>query len=192
MIGNDIIDLGTARVESDWQRPRFLKKLFTVEERDYIQQADDPFRMVWLLWSMKESAYKAYLQNIPNRFFNPKRITCKLFDETCGSVCIGSLKFYTTTEITGNRIHTIAKTHQNFTSINEVFELSANDEKCLHDLLSDALLNMLAQRYQLSKTEIEIRKNGDGVPYAHAYEAPLNSTFSLSHHGKYGAYVILN
>ena len=46
MIGNDIVDITEAKQKSNWQRPRFLDKLFTVQEQQLIQNAHDPFLKV--------------------------------------------------------------------------------------------------------------------------------------------------
>ena len=62
MIGNDIIDLSLAAIQSNWQRAGFLEKQFTKKEREYILNAADSFLQVWLFWSMKEAAYKCYTQ----------------------------------------------------------------------------------------------------------------------------------
>jgi len=77
MIGNDIVDIAEARQRSNWQRPRFLDKLFTLQEQQLIQNSDNSFLMVWRLWSMKESAYKLYTQLHPSRFYNPKQFECR-------------------------------------------------------------------------------------------------------------------
>ena len=36
MIGNDVIDLALAKIESNWQRSRFLAKIFTKKEQEII------------------------------------------------------------------------------------------------------------------------------------------------------------
>ena len=64
MVGNDIVDLKHAALESNWQRKGFLNKVFTSSEKQYIQDAENPFQMVWLIWSMKESAYKIIYKSI--------------------------------------------------------------------------------------------------------------------------------
>ncbi len=74
MIGNDIVDLQFARKESNWQRPRFLEKIFTEEERHFIHTANDKEVAVWLLWSGKESVYKIIARLEKRRFFAPKKI----------------------------------------------------------------------------------------------------------------------
>ena len=50
MIGNDIIDLDLTKIQSNWQRPKFLEKIFTLKERNFIQKAENPELEVWKLW----------------------------------------------------------------------------------------------------------------------------------------------
>ena len=49
MVGNDIVDLNEASRASNWQRPRFLDKLFSEQEQAYINSAEKAFKMVWRL-----------------------------------------------------------------------------------------------------------------------------------------------
>ena len=78
MIGNDIIDLSVAKLESNWQRIGFLEKQFTEKEQQLILTASNPFVLVWKFWSMKEAAYKVYAQENEMRFFAPKKFNCLL------------------------------------------------------------------------------------------------------------------
>lgn len=43
MVGNDIVDINEAKSASNWQRPRFLEKLFTTKEQFTIRNAETPF-----------------------------------------------------------------------------------------------------------------------------------------------------
>jgi len=74
MIGNDVVDLVLARKESNWKRKGFLNKLFTTFEQNLIQEARNQEEMVWMLWSIKESAYKAYQRINYNEGFYPTKI----------------------------------------------------------------------------------------------------------------------
>ena len=78
MIGNDIVDLTFARLESNWQRRGFLEKQFTTNEQKLILTAKNSFILVWKFWSMKEAAYKIYVQQNDKRFFAPKKFDCLL------------------------------------------------------------------------------------------------------------------
>lgn len=74
MIGNDVIDLVLAKKESNWKRKGFLIKLFTSFEQELIAKATNQEEMVWMLWSMKESVYKAYQRINYNEGFYPIKI----------------------------------------------------------------------------------------------------------------------
>ena len=67
MIGNDVIDLTLANQESNWKRKGFLQKLFSASEQQRILKSANPSQMVWILWSIKESVYKANLRMDYNR-----------------------------------------------------------------------------------------------------------------------------
>ncbi|SMD14161.1 4'-phosphopantetheinyl transferase family protein [Pedobacter nyackensis] len=112
MIGNDIVDLSIAAKESNWARTGYLEKIFTTAERFHIQVAKDPQIMVWLMWTMKEAAYKAYSRETKFRTFAPTLICCNnliLHDETAsGDLFYEGKVFYSQSSIAQNYIHTIA------------------------------------------------------------------------------------
>lgn len=112
MIGNDIVDLELAAVESNWKRKGFLEKVFTSRERFLIQSAKDAGMMVWLLWTMKEAAYKAATDKSKIRLFVPCALDCNnliLHDDTAtGNVIYEGAKYYCGSSLTTTYIHTIA------------------------------------------------------------------------------------
>lgn len=112
MIGNDIVDLSLAQIQSNWKRRGFLDKIFTPREKSLILQAADPELMVWDLWSRKEAAYKIYNRQTRIRAYIPLELEC--FDTDCeiGRVIFGKRTYFTKTEITENYIHTIAVTEK--------------------------------------------------------------------------------
>ena len=81
MIGNDIVDLKNISKRTNWKRPGFIDKVFNENEQRYIRNAKDKDLIVWQLWRMKEAAYKAYVREVGNRFFNPRSITCKIISD---------------------------------------------------------------------------------------------------------------
>ncbi len=108
MIGNDIIDLALARKESNWKRAGFLGKIFTTKEQLLISNAENPEIMVWNLWSRKEAAYKIYNRQTGIRGYIPTQLECIYENENLGSVhCNGNI-YYTKTEISKDKIVTIA------------------------------------------------------------------------------------
>lgn len=108
MIGNDLVDLHFASIESNWERKGFLDKLFTTSEKAQIHSSADPFLLVWKYWTMKEAAYKIHSRMTGIRSFAPEKLCCTRGEHTFGTVRIDDLKFYTCTEITDKYIHTTA------------------------------------------------------------------------------------
>ncbi len=81
---------------------------FSAEEIDLISDATEPDLMVWKLWSMKESAYKADFRSSEKRKFNPGKFQCKMVTEAIGNVQYEGRIYKTNTLIAHNFIHTSA------------------------------------------------------------------------------------
>lgn len=192
MIGNDIVDLQLAAVQSDWRRRGFLDKLYTQHEQELISNAKHPFKMVWRLWSMKESAYKAFLRNDAKRFFNPRKIMCTIRDKELGIVTINKIKYQTRSEITGTVIHTVALEQKEVSCISQLMSTKAQGTKDLSAELKKTLVKQIAAIKSIEPLDLEVKKDTAGRPHCFQGNKQLNITFSLSHHGNYGAYVILN
>ena len=60
MIGIDIIDIAEAKRTSNWERPRFLEKLFTLNEQQLIYASKNPFIMVWRLFHQHKNNNAVY------------------------------------------------------------------------------------------------------------------------------------
>ena len=112
MIGNDIVDLALAKKQSNWKRSGFLDKIFTINERLYILNSQNPETTVWNLWTRKEAAYKIYNRQTQIRAYIPKQLEC--FDSELkhgiiyGKVICYNTIYYTKTVITSNYIETKA------------------------------------------------------------------------------------
>ena len=132
MIGNDIVDLKIASVESNWQRKGFLEKVFTVEEQDLILRSTNSFKMVWLLWSMKESAYKIHVQQYGGRFFAPKKFQCTLSSNVAGIVKIDENQYFTNSILNTNYIATTATLNDDNSQLIDNFHLKVNKYNYQH------------------------------------------------------------
>ncbi len=112
MIGNDIVDLQLAKRQSNWQRKNFLEKIFTIEERRFILNSENPEIEVWKLWSRKEAAYKIYNRETGIRGYFPWKLECSIIenseDEKEEYVSIESKKYFTKTFVNQNFIYSIA------------------------------------------------------------------------------------
>lgn len=107
MIGNDIVDLDLAKIQSNWRRKGYLDKIFSPAEQTLIAKANCADEMVWLLWSMKEAAYKIHNRINGIRNFAPASLLCNL-DEVNGSVSIQDRVYFTKTSVLPDYVHTIA------------------------------------------------------------------------------------
>ncbi|WP_369014709.1 4'-phosphopantetheinyl transferase family protein [Flavobacterium anhuiense] len=163
MIGNDVIDLAQSRIESNWQRKGFIEKLFIAEEQQYIKDYDKPETMVWLLWSMKEAAYKIYNRQTKIREFSPKKLSCSLDFIDCnlalGKVICNENRYYTKSIFSLESIHTIAV--NNLKNINNVIEVDSK----------------------------EIIKDENGIPYLKTAKSVQD--ISISHHGRFEKWVTI-
>ncbi|AUC83035.1 4'-phosphopantetheinyl transferase superfamily protein [Lacinutrix sp. Bg11-31] len=185
MIGNDIVDLKQATIDSNWKRPRFLDKVFTKKEQEFILASENKHQTVWLLWSMKEAAYKVNVQQFGKRFFNPKRIECELVSLEKGMVSIDSNNYFTESIITNEYIHSIATLNSKRSYVSAYFKMENSNYKIQSKTLKKKFLEFL------NLDLIEIRKNDVRVPKLFQNGKKLNTCFSLTHHGKYSAFAIL-
>jgi phosphopantetheinyl transferase (holo-ACP synthase) len=155
MIGNDVVDLATAKKENNWRRKGYLEKLFTEDEIALIKTADNQDVMVWNLWSRKEAAYKIFNRDTGLRAFIPLQLVCTYVNELQGTVYCQGKTYYTKTVINADHIHTIAVV----------------DTKILKNIV------FLKDRKLILKNE--------GIPYLIQPEITQTVPVSISHHGNY-------
>lgn len=190
MIGNDIVDLRQASVESNWKRPRFLDKVFTEKEQQLIAKAENQLQMVWLLWSMKEASYKVYVQQFNKQFFNPKKLHCNLFYKAKGSVSIGENMYITKSNSTENYIYTIALLEEKEHIKSNYFKVEETSYQVQHKDSYRAVLKMFSELKKVPIDDIEIKKNRLGVPKLFQNNKEQRVSFSLTHHGNYCGWAI--
>lgn len=159
MIGNDVIDIRLSRQESNWQRKGFKQKLFTEKEQLLLDNDLDPEILVWLLWSMKEAAYKILHRQTKIRAYIPKKLVCTIGTQNsysatgrvdyCGNI------YHTKTTLSHDLIHTVAV----------VF---------LKDL-----------DYVIEIENKDILKDDNGIPYLFTAELDDRRLVSVSNHGRF-------
>ena len=179
MIGNDIVDLNLAKIQSNWQRRGFLEKQFTDSEQFEILNAEDPFTKVWLFWSMKEAAYKCYVQEFQKRFFAPKKFSCKTVSNFDGKVEIDNKLYFTKSSFSNSYIHSVAKEKNDLKVVSDSIFRVENSSST--KIIDTKILSFFANDFQLQKNEI-------GIPYLYQNNQKLPISISKSHHGNYGAF----
>jgi len=197
MIGNDIIDLTLASKQSNWRRPRFLEKLFTTAEQAFIDSAEDQDMAVWLLWSGKESAYKIMARLLKRRFFTPKKFKHQEFSSDLSSsrLVFEEIQFQLKSSIKDACIHTTAV----LIDLPDSSEFSQNSYPIRQDYPNtqshdtrEQLIEDYSLLKHLNKGDLTIKKDKLGIPNLFYKNQQLSATISLSHHGRFGGYAILN
>jgi phosphopantetheinyl transferase (holo-ACP synthase) len=194
MIGNDIVDLAQAKQESNWQRRGYLEKVFTDHEQQLIQTALHPDLMVWLLWSMKESAYKLSIRHANNRTFAPLKIACFLNETNLknqtGRVVYEGQAYQTTSVITAEYIATVAfiagtsPVYQH-----HIVPFNKSDYLTQHRTIREYIKQDCSSQLGVIEQNICFHKDKVGVPYVTAGDS-IPIALTISHHGCYGAYGI--
>lgn len=185
MLGNDVVDLELAAVQSNWRRRGFLQKVFLTEEQLTISSCVDRDQMVWLLWSMKEAAYKAHQRRFKlPRKLNWLRQRCLLKEVPSGSasgkVRIGNYTYSTTSEVTADYIHTVATNLPEIGFKNHLSETSSDE-------LKKHLIQQIFPSSAVPDSSPELRKNNHGIPYIRLKNGKIFGDFSLSDHGRFVA-----
>lgn len=161
MIGNDIVDLIQARLQSNWKRNGFVEKIFTQKEQELIFSSNNPEKMVWNLWTRKEAAYKIFNRNTQISAFIPHLMECLLSNEEFDIVTIGNKVFYTKTEIDENAIYTIAVSNKEYFS--EILTIT---------------------------DDVTIEKE-NGIPFLIDHDSHKKNPVSITHHGRYWKGIVL-
>jgi phosphopantetheinyl transferase (holo-ACP synthase) len=180
MIGNDIVDLKLAKTQSNWQRKGFLEKQFSESEIKEIRNSKNPFELVWLFWSMKEAAYKCYVQEFKSRFFSPKKFECSIVSNKNGFVCFDNLKYNLKFKISDSYVYSIATKNYESTIVSKLFYI--DDIENQSQKTTQQLLHYFNNRQQFYKTEF-------GAPYLKYQQKTLQ--VSTSHHGNFGAFAFI-
>lgn len=165
MIGNDVIDIRQSRVESNWQRKGLREKLFTLHEQQLIATSKDSEITLWLLWSMKEAAYKIHHRQTKIRQYIPIKLVCSLHlhnsEMACGKVYCEGTVYYTQTTLSDSCIHSVA-----VTAISDFSRVSEIENQVI-----------LKDKY--------------GIPYRINANQLDRQAVSISHHGRYKKTVAL-
>lgn len=172
MLGNDIVDLQLAAQQSNWRRKGYLEKIFTEQEQLLIAKASDKDKMVWLLWSMKEAAYKIVSIEIGERFYSPKNFECtpNFIDyKINGKVLFEGFCLETFSDVTKDYIVTTATAEHNRKIEAYLFDNSTNYME---------YFNKLSQQFMLLKNETNL-------PTILDLSTEEFCPASVSHHGRY-------
>lgn len=175
MLGNDVVDLNLAAVQSNWQRKGFIDKICSADELALIGAAHDPYSFFWRLWTMKEACYKLINRRNGIRLLNPRSYVCSGFHYGQGThwaeVRYDGCSYPVLSSRTSGYIHSIALSSKKLISSLVLQQLTYTP-----DYLE--VFNRGSGHYQL-------RKSAAGLPnMVHKY-SQLSRPASISHHGKW-------
>ena len=172
MIGNDIVDLNLAKIQSNWKRKGYLDKIFTENEQSLIFESENPTTKVWNLWSRKEAAYKIFNRSTNIRVFNPKKFDC--FDVsiqeniTIGKVILRDKIYFTKTIVNADFINSVALSDIYQKYSNEIFDIE--------------LYNSFLKKKKIVKDQF-------GIPYIIDEKTLKTKIISIAHHGSFCSYM---
>lgn len=186
MLGNDIVDLKIAGKESNWRRSGYLEKIFTKFEQNIIKDSLNPDLVVWILWSIKESVYKAHNRISLIYEFAPSKIeieNLKISEKSASAeISYHKTQYFSKTEYSKHFVHTIAiKDSLNFFGI-KILGLKTTSRDYTNILLKKNLI----------KNSQKVQKTNDGIPNIVTETEGNEIPISISHHGSYLGIIINN
>jgi phosphopantetheinyl transferase (holo-ACP synthase) len=186
MIGNDIVDLQKAGLESNWLRRGYLDKLFCRTEQELIFDSTDPDHMVWLLWSMKEACYKIHFRYNEIRCYQPKRIICSnlMINKNCasGQILYENRVYFSRSVINRNFVHTSAVSYYLIFKDLNVFIEDCKEQNNFND-------NYQKITSENTLLDYNIIKSHYNIPYLQHRITGEKLPISLSHHGRFLSFI---
>ncbi|SDB61273.1 Phosphopantetheinyl transferase (holo-ACP synthase) [Flavobacteriaceae bacterium MAR_2010_188] len=187
MIGNDIVDL--KKNPLNWKRKGFLEKVFSENEQQLISFSENPQLTVGLLWSMKEAAYKIYVQKFKKRSFNPSGLICFLSDSNHGFVKIENQIYYTNSTITEQFIYSIATSNPSAEYKSDIFQIENESHLSQSKSIRNFFFESFSKENNFNLKHLNIKKNNADVPELFYYNSKLPYQISLTHCGNYSGFV---
>jgi phosphopantetheinyl transferase (holo-ACP synthase) len=199
--GNDIVALQATQPEKT-NLPRFYSRILTIDEKKLYDHNPRPHRrplafdhFVWLCWSIKESAYKFISRSIPHLVFAPLKITiCELLppdDAADGyyrsKVSFGQEMLFSRSFLREGVVVTVVSEDEQFANTHWGFQpigSSAYADQS-SSVRTFALQHLGAA---LSRDDLQVQKDQDGLPIVLAGGQKLDIPLSLAHHDHYVAW----
>lgn len=212
--GNDIVALNAINAERTKQF-RFYSKILSPAEQDLgvsLQFSAIPFeRYVWLLWSIKEAAFKYLKRNDPDLMFSPsktevrnivlpRKTTLKPFDqewldqssfksdELCEStVTYGPQILYARSLISHELIHSVVSADAQFENVCWGIK-SIDSAEYEHQSLDVRSFALAALTKVFQDRPLQIKKSAVGYPVVLSGRKITNIPLSFTHHNHFVGY----
>lgn len=212
--GNDIValsDINIARTE----QPKFYSKIITPSEKEIFERSIAGHlslaNFVWLLWSVKEAAYKFLQRLMPGLIFSPSKIIIGYisiplypvmipfagtqtegtgFGEAIaysGTVVFGQHQLYFKTLVYQQFIASVVNNTDNFEQIGWGIKWIADPSAASQsEIVREFLLNRLSSVF--AGANLHIVKSEHGYPVIFQADTLIPAPVSLAHHDHWIAY----
>ncbi|MFP8879118.1 MAG: 4'-phosphopantetheinyl transferase superfamily protein [Myxococcota bacterium] len=183
MLGNDIVDLADPESSCGGQHPRFDRRVFSRCERAALSQSPDPTRARWVLWAVKESAFKGLRRARPDTVFSPVRFVVDLDSQLRGSVTYRDTRYSATVEMDRDCVHAIVS--DDSAPAGTLWgSRRITDDSIASQQVRALALDRIADRLGIDRSDLSIDRVGRIPHLVHRGERTM-ATLSLSHHGSY-------
>lgn len=194
MLGNDIIDLQNVLSTGQARRRGFQERVGHPSEFGQLPSHLSLEVKTWVLWAIKESAYKCYIQAGESPIFAPKKFIFVL-NEWQGEVLRGLTQ--TPTELLKSRVqvtknYVIAEswpsTEPYKNICHRIMELELEGQDKQSQELKDGLCQHFSAQLEIAADQLLVRKNEHQIPFLFFGKKRLPYSLSLSHHGTFGLF----
>jgi len=188
MIGNDVVDLADPDADPGRLHPRFDGRVFDPSERALIAASTQPGRTRWILWALKESAYKAARKEEPATVFSPARFVVSRQDAASAIVCACGRRFRASISCGPGYVHAVAWQAGDPPAVTcvAVARLTTR-ETSPRSAVRRLVREQLAPALGVAPAALAIHREAR-IPAVWVHGRPSGADLSLSHHGRFVAF----
>lgn len=205
-IGNDVVDLQHPANMKKSRDSRYLKKILTNVEIEFVNNAENRDRVLWSLWACKETAYKVTSKSSPGAPFLPHRWLVQLNQtdsmfEKGEVILLAENNVFVQIYCQEGYVHCIGS--DNLPDLNKIiWGVESLPESISGEHVDPSLFvryrlsSKLADIYHLDFRQMEIIRAGKGhelqPPYLYYENKKAPFDISLSHDGSFIAYSFIS
>jgi len=193
--GNDLIALAAVDIQRTIL-PNFYSKFIIPQERELYEQSSalkavSFCNFVWLLWSVKESAYKYVKRFQPELIFSPSKFVVEGAEDSddflVGTVLFQDIKLYYCSLLTEEYIEAIVDAQEAFDDVyHEVIKIDQSDSESQSGAVRNLVLQKL--KFVLGGDDLTISKADAGYPVIWQDGKLLDIPLSFAHHDCFVGY----
>jgi phosphopantetheinyl transferase (holo-ACP synthase) len=188
MIGDDVVDLHDPDGDPWRLHPRFDSRVFHPSERALIATSLQPGRTRWILWALKESAYKAARKEDPTTVFSPVRFVVSLQDAASAIVCAGNRRFRASVSCGPGYVHAVAwQANDPPAATRSAVARLATGATSPRTVARRLVREQLAPALGVAPSDLAIHREAR-IPALWVHGRRSGADLSLSHHGRFVAF----